>query len=334
MAWVPSGIFYMGSPTTEGSRNADETRHKVTLTKGFYIAHHELAQYMYEEVMGAGSDKSEYGAAYGGGTPVDKISWHETLIYCNTRSIQEGYSPVYTMYKSSAPNAGTLTFNGNQVVGWTDIPENWSTDTAEWGSVPTSGGSQNIRWGFARMIEGADGYRLPTEAEWECACRAGTQTPYALYSHYDSSIPKEIYGTTSVNNNTNGAFIGPQSSPISPYNPLKYLYGTYETRGCGTNEWGLTSAHGNVAEWVWDWYGGDYGTADQEDPKGNLVPIGGQYYKILRGGSLANGLAGCRSASRERVLPYLDRGANSTVFSSPSITAGLAGFRVVRYIKQ
>jgi formylglycine-generating enzyme required for sulfatase activity len=239
------------------------------------------------------------------------------------------------MYKSSAPGAGTLTVNtsNNQVVGWTDVPEYWSTNTADWGAVPTNGGSQNTRWSFARMIEGADGYRLPTEAEGEYACRAGTTTAYNIYTGYSYETYEEYYGSDTINNTLQNAqaYMGPQT-------------GTKEVGSTGvgyimSNRFNLWDMHGNVAEWCWDWYGGDYGSGDQTDPKGGPVAIGGQYYKVLRGGSVASDPTGCRSATRERIFPYLDRGAagpfpGKNAINYEYVHNTLTGLRVVRYIKQ
>jgi formylglycine-generating enzyme required for sulfatase activity len=181
------------------------------------------------------------------------------------------------------------------------------------------------------MIEGADGYRLPTEAEWEYACRAGTTTAYNIATGWNYETGEYEFGSNEINNTIQyaQAYMGPQTGTKEP-GPRNRIE---------DNRFGLSDMHGNVAEWVWDWYGGDYGSGDQIDPKGGPVAIGGQYYKVLRGGSVASDPLGCRSASRERIFPYLDRGAAGPFTGKNNINQEyvhntLTGLRVVRYIKQ
>ncbi|HYG74397.1 MAG TPA: SUMF1/EgtB/PvdO family nonheme iron enzyme [Planctomycetota bacterium] len=124
-------------------------------------------------------------------------------------------------------------------------------------------------------------FRLPTESEWEFACRAGTRTAF----HTGSTI-------TTDNANFDGKFT--------------YANGAtgitrWKTTDVGTfrpNAWGLHDMHGNVWEWCSDWYG-EYGTATATDPQG---PSKGDI-RILRGGSWFHGPADCRSAQRDALDP-------------------------------
>jgi formylglycine-generating enzyme required for sulfatase activity len=111
----------------------------------------------------------------------------------------------------------------------------------------------------------ANGYRLPTEAEWEYACRAGTTTPYSSGSSVDG------VGWYSSNS-------GSKTHPV----------GTKQAKG-----WGLYDMHGNVWEWCWDWYGA-YGTGGQTDPMG--VSSGSN--RVWRGGSWGSDGQYLRSAYR------------------------------------
>jgi formylglycine-generating enzyme required for sulfatase activity len=125
------------------------------------------------------------------------------------------------------------------------------------------------------MVGAGEGYRLPTEAEWEYTCRAGTETRYSFGD--DAAMLGEY------------AWYDPaprcQTEPVERKRP---------------NDWGLYDLHGNVWEWCWDWYDeGYYRTSPGVDPLG----AEGADYRILRGGSWRD-KAGClRSAYRGRHAP-------------------------------
>ena len=154
-----------------------------------------------------------------------------------------------------------------------------------------SGSGNNITWN-----RGCTGYRLPTEAEWEYAARAGTQT--ALYT-----------GPLTIRGNNNGpeldaiAWYGGNSGVTysGGYDCSGWPEKQYSSSKCGThpvgrkqpNGWGLYDMHGNVWEWVWDWKA-DYPSGSVTDPVG---PSGGSY-RVLRGGSFLRYARFCRSARR------------------------------------
>jgi formylglycine-generating enzyme required for sulfatase activity len=119
----------------------------------------------------------------------------------------------------------------------------------------------------------ADGYRLPTEAEWEYACRAGTATRYAF-----GNDPERLgnYAWFAENSSYRVQAVG-QKSP---------------------NRWGLYDLHGNVWEWCWDWYGA-YGSEVAVNPVG---PASGSS-RVVRGGAFVDSPEGLRSARRVRDLP-------------------------------
>ena len=135
-------------------------------------------------------------------------------------------------------------------------------------------------------------YRLPTEAEWEYCCRAGTSTPFhfgnelnGTQANCDGEFP---YGTTQK-----GPSLG-KTSPVGSYPP---------------NAWGLHDMHGNVWEWCADRYG-DYPKGPITDPLGSEVGS----YCVFRGGSWNDVAAICRSADRFR--------------DDPSLRDGRVGFRL------
>ena len=126
-----------------------------------------------------------------------------------------------------------------------------------------------------RCDPGADGYRLPTEAEWEYACRAGTQSDYSF-----SGGPSRLVAYGWFKANAQGS-----SQPVGQKRP---------------NPWGLYDMHGNVAEWCHDVYDeGYYARSPAEDPMG---PADGDE-RVLRGGSWAVDADACRSSARYSDTP-------------------------------
>ena len=148
-------------------------------------------------------------------------------------------------------------------------------------------------------IEGvpSDGYRLPTEAEWEYACRADSETPF----HIGSSLG---HGDANFNS-------------ITPYGGEKSATWRGKTLPVGTfspNDWGLFDGHGNVAEWCSDWYG-EYDASTTVSPTG---PTAGAY-RVFRGGGFFQDGWQCRSAYRGRARPE-----HSSVFIGLRLVRSLA----------
>ena len=245
---IKGGTFVMGAPASEGERfdfeKYDEVQHSVTVSS-FYMSKYQVTQKEYREVMGKNPSNFK-----GDNLPVDSVTWYDALEYCNKRSIKEGLTPVYTI------KAGSIASDGAYISE-----------------------EENITWNRK-----ANGYRLPTEAEWEYACRAGTTTPFntgnsitTKQANYDGSVYDDN-GNVSYNNKRD------KPTPVGSFAP---------------NPWGLYDIHGNVDEWCWDWYG-DYKTAAQKDPDGAV--FSGTFKdgngRVLRGGSWASSSGELRSAFR------------------------------------
>lgn len=147
---------------------------------------------------------------------------------------------------------------------------------------------ENVSWhdaqGFIaelnRRLPGLEA-RLPTEAEWEYACRAGTTTPFS----FGSRISPELI-------NYNGEY------PYDGGEPGVYRRRTVPVASLVANPWGLFEMHGNVWEWCADWYG-DYSAQEQRDPRG---PTYGKM-RVLRGGTWSDPARYARSATRSRIEP-------------------------------
>jgi sulfatase modifying factor 1 len=212
--WIRPGSFIMGSPKEEKQRQENETQHKVTLTKGFYMGVYTVTQEQYETVMGE--------------------------------------NPSYYKHEKNLPV---------ERVSWDDCQE------------------------FIKKLRDKDKktYRLPTEAEWEYSCRAGTKTPF----HFG-----EMISTDQANYNGDFTY-GDGKKGV-------YRKKTTPVGGFPANAWGLHDMHGNVWQWCEDWYA-DYPQKDVVDPQG---PDKGDH-RVLRGGSWYHIPEHCRSASRNRIVPGL-----------------------------
>ena len=248
MVLVECGSFMMGSNT----QSDEQPVHSVTLND-FYIGKFEVTQSEWKNPNA--SIRSGSGTQY----PIESISWYAILKYCNIRSMAEGLVPCYAI--------------------------SGSTDPADWGAVPPSQSPEypheslnNRVWDSVICNWNANGYRLPTEAEWEYAARGGNKSNGYLYS--GSNNCEEVAWNDRVRF-TNPSSVGEKQA----------------------NELGLYDMSGNVHEWCWDWYDKEYYSNSPEiSPKG---PETGSL-RVMRGGDWGDGDGFCRVASRVCKTPCID----------------------------
>ena len=231
MVFLPEGSFMMG-----GDRAGETPAHRVTVS-AFYIDKYEVTQEMYAKL-----DLPNPSHFKGAKKPVEMVAWMNAAIYCNERSIEEGYDPCYD-------------------------ENTWECNFS------------------------ASGYRLPTEAEWEYAARAGSTGKYFF------GDPKHLKNYSVYNKNNAGA-----TSDVGTKKP---------------NDWGLFDMYGNVAEWCHDYYSTAYYSRSSEiNPKG--PGEGGE--RVIRGGSWND---------PETVIYSGARGFDAS-FNDACILRDTIGFRCVR----
>lgn len=144
-----------------------------------------------------------------------------------------------------------------EMVSWIEAVEYCNKRSELEGLTPVySINGENVSWNRA-----ANGYRLPTEAEWEYACRAGTVTPFNTENSI-SSDEADYYGYYPYDIEEN--YFSQENLETKPG---QYRQTTVAVDSFSPNKWGLYNMHGNVGEWVWDYYG-DYDMSNNVNPYG------------------------------------------------------------------
>jgi len=277
MVYISGGTFTMGAPEDEANKREQESPQRQVTLSSFYISKYLVTQKLYQEVMGVNpsyfqGDKVPAGVN-SDNLPVERVTWYDAVLFCNKWSIRDGLSPAYSIDSTNQD------------------PNNLSTRATD------------PKW-IVQIISGSNGYRLPTEAQWEYAARAGTT------GRWYTGSPVNI---EQANYNGLDSHVGDGGSPGEGLNR------TTEVGSYPANPWGLYDMYGNVYEFCWDWmwdyaypsatefdpdYPETYPNAyeiypNPTDPQG--LPRGNR--KAERGGTYHHSQTEASSTWRERVRP-------------------------------
>jgi formylglycine-generating enzyme required for sulfatase activity len=253
---IDAGTFEMGSPSGETGRESDETQHTVQIDHSFLMRTQEARQPDWEGSNQPWTKTSVSCSSSNIPCPIFNVSWYDALFHANQLSKRHGFETCYDLSNCSGTPGEDYTCS----------------------SV---------------SFEGVDcrGYRLPTEAEWEYAMRAGTTT-----ATYKGELDPDANYSKLKDIAWFQANSGGQPHP-------------FESREA--NDRGLYNGLGNVAEWVWDRYG-SHPSRPVTDPTG---PSNGMA-RVVRGGHWDSPAAACRAAARAK--------------ETPDTRNGKIGFRLVR----
>jgi formylglycine-generating enzyme required for sulfatase activity len=295
MRRIPGGKFLMGSPKTEAGREEkEELQHPVEVSD-FYLGTFEVTQKQFRQVMGynpshfSTSARGKEGVQY---TPAGPAGGGALGGFAGGGAFGGpgmpggfpgfgpggGRGPVEPKFGLFVPGGA-----GAQVPSGEDT-DGYPVDNLTWDEARE----------FCERLTGKDTkkpvgwrYRLPTEAEWEYACRGGAPS-YQVF-HYGNAL-------SSTQANFDGDY------PYGESDKGAYLKRTCRAGSFRPNGFGLFDMHGNVWEWCLDYHGTDYyGISPQKDPQGPAESA----YRVIRGGGVGGGGQDCRSASRRGYSPNL-----------------------------
>jgi formylglycine-generating enzyme required for sulfatase activity len=281
----------------------------TALIPDFKMSETPVTQAQFESVMGGnpcyfscnGNGKSYVSSRPTSALPAENMNWYAAITYCNKLSLIEHKTPCYSI---SGVDSLNLSGGGADGHGWRNI----KYDDAVFTSSTTY-----TAWDAATCNFAADGYRLPTEWEWEYAARGGTSNAHPVFSgSYATAEVNDslcLVGWFTSNNNT---------STTCTNTAVSNIYGTKDVKTKRGNVFGLYDMSGNLYEWCWNWYnateGGSSGTPFAT-PTGTVASSGGSN-RVMRGGCWYDPTTFCCVSSR---VSYINPDSRSSSF----------GFRVV-----
>lgn len=269
MKLIPAGSFTMGSPEAENGRRSNEVQHEVEITKPFYMGVYEVTQRQFYKMM-MPKDYDYKAWQYKRGPLAHGAAFHFRK------------RPQGIIFRETAVGGPITDLHPMECITWERSREFCRKIT-------------EIERKAGRLPKGYV-YRLPTEAEWEYACRAGTEGPYNVnIDHSNINDLKKI------------AFYGGANLWVSYTSEV----GNHRM----PNAWGLYDMHGNVYEWCLDWYG-PYKKGKATDPSG---PVKGTE-KVVRGG--------CFYLTDENAHDFLRSGSRYSLATDINFYA-ICGMRVV-----
>ena len=244
-----SGTRITGNETWTPSSNVFVSGRSLTIPD-LYVCDHEVTRGEFNALMGTDPSTADAYDKDGNkltgddvlNNPVNNVNWYAAIAYCNKLSIKEGLDCAYT------------------VSGITD----W--ENLAYSSIPTS---SNSTWNAATCDFEANGYRLPTESEWEWLARGGQDYTYA--------------GSNTVGD-------------VAWYTDNTNYTGTRDVKNKATNGYGLYDMSGNVWEWCWDWY---RSISSSTDAAGSAAGSD----RVLRGGAWNFNASSCTVSVRDYNYP-------------------------------
>ena len=275
---IPEGFVKVKGGTVAGDTKYASSDNNYIFVPGrtvtisdMYVCDHEVTQAEYKKYCRYGSESPRSSFGVGENYPAYYVNWYDAIVYCNLRSIDEGLTPAYK-------------------IGEETDPRKWSGIVGDSENGYCGPSSSNRTWDALTYDKEADGYRLPTEAEWEYIAReAGTST--TTYSGSDTIDDVAWYSSNSSSK-------------------------THEVKGKNANSLGIYDMSGNVYEWCYDWSGTvSSTTADTGASSGSS--------REIRGGSWYDD--GYYCAVSERCSTSPDDRRNPIIWNSSGY-----GFRVVR----
>jgi formylglycine-generating enzyme required for sulfatase activity len=260
---VPGGVFDMGSPSNEQGRDSDEVAHQVRISSGIEMMQTEVTQSLWNDIasLQGWATSPSYNEDCEN-CPVERINWYEALAFANALSTSLNLPECYRLTGCSGTIGGGCTMktcNGDYYCE----------------SVTLT----------SPIITNCSGYRLPTEAEWEFAYRAKSETPFYPSTGNDGNIIDLDCSDANLDR-------------IAWYCGNSNLT-THEVGGKSANSFNLYDMAGNISEWTWDKYLAPYETLNTTDPSGPEFGIN----RVVRGGNFQTKASSNRASSRQDIHP-------------------------------